>query len=533
MIAGIGNVIRAEACFAAGDSPWRRVGRLEPGEARGIVDAAARIMAATLATGERPRRLCGRAPVPAAATGSGPARAAPPASPTGTRAVSDDSRIDPTLAVLMNRMLIRTITICLVAFVVMTAGAAAAPSPRFRPAVQISTPLPHPYYSDPGIALRDGKRVAVWTKIRFGTRSWVQAAALDGNGDPGPVSSVEATTDSGYDDDPAVALSGAGAAAIVWQGEGSSVVGPSDARLAVLGADDVLGPAQTLGQGADPVVGYPSTGDGLLAWSGVGGMSIAPVDPLGSVGGATTIPLEGGASRAFDPTIELGPGGAGVYWSAGPSVFEARVSELGEPESVREVLPPNETGYRDLSVSGDLLVALRDRGRPIDLVCVPLGGGIPVTIDSGSAASTSPIRFGSLDVDAAGTHGLIGWVRRQQSGRRVAKVATVDDRCRASRTTSLPSPGRRANDVQVSHDGRSPLALVAGGGGLESVGLSRSGEVRGSRRIANTKPFSKKAESRTPVTQLELVTEPGTRPTAVWAQSHRGPGQTIAASIAR
>ncbi|GIK76442.1 MAG: hypothetical protein BroJett022_01320 [Actinomycetes bacterium] len=51
MIAGIGNVIRAEACFAAGDSPWRRVGRLEPGEARGIVDAAARIMAATLATG--------------------------------------------------------------------------------------------------------------------------------------------------------------------------------------------------------------------------------------------------------------------------------------------------------------------------------------------------------------------------------------------------------------------------------------------------------------------------------------------------
>lgn len=428
-------------------------------------------------------------------------------------------------------MLSRTITICLVAFVIMAAGAEAAPSPKFKPALQISTPLPHPFYSDPDIALRDGKRVAVWTKTRFGTRSWVQAAELDATGDPGPVTSIEATTDSGYDNDPIAALSSAGTAAVVWQGSGLTL--PA-ARLSVFDVDMVPAAVQSLGEGYDPVVRYPSTGDGLLAWSGAGGMSIAPIDPLGSLGSTTTIPLEGGATRAFDPTIELDPDRAGVYWSAGPSVFEARVNDLGDPESVRRVLPPNELGYRDLTVSGDLLVALRDRGRPTDLICVPLAGGSPVTIDSGSAKNTSPIRVGSADVDAAGTHGLVGWVRhRRKSGKRVAKVATVDHHCRVSRTVSLPSPGRRANDIQVGHDGRSPLALVAGGGGLESVGISRSGEVRDSRRIAKTKPLSKKSESRTPVTQLELVTASGTRPTAVWAQSHRGPGQTIAASIAR
>ncbi|HET6830190.1 MAG TPA: DNA-formamidopyrimidine glycosylase family protein [Solirubrobacterales bacterium] len=64
LIAGIGNVIRVEACFLPGVSPWRRVAELEPEEARAIVDAAARVMSATLATGNRPKQLYGRAPRP-------------------------------------------------------------------------------------------------------------------------------------------------------------------------------------------------------------------------------------------------------------------------------------------------------------------------------------------------------------------------------------------------------------------------------------------------------------------------------------
>jgi endonuclease-8 len=64
LIAGLGNVIRVEACFAAAVSPWRRIADLEPEEARAIVDSAAAVMAATLAQGRRPKRLYGRAPRP-------------------------------------------------------------------------------------------------------------------------------------------------------------------------------------------------------------------------------------------------------------------------------------------------------------------------------------------------------------------------------------------------------------------------------------------------------------------------------------
>jgi endonuclease-8 len=64
LIAGIGNVIRVEACFLSAVSPWRRVGDLEAGEARAIVDAAAAVMARSLAEGRRPKQLYGRAPRP-------------------------------------------------------------------------------------------------------------------------------------------------------------------------------------------------------------------------------------------------------------------------------------------------------------------------------------------------------------------------------------------------------------------------------------------------------------------------------------
>jgi len=159
---------------------------------------------------------------------------------------------------------------------------------------------------------------------------------------------------------------------------------------------------------------------------------------------------------------------------------------------------------------------------------VPLSGGEPRTIDSGS------LRIDSIDVDVADRHRLIGWARSTgRRGTREARAATVDRRCRVSRTVTLPAPGRRAYAVRVGHDGRSPLALVAGGGGLEAVGLSRAGRARGSERVRRTGPFSKKLGQRTPVTGLQLLTGPGSRPTAVWTQSHRGPGETVAASVAR
>lgn len=61
LIAGIGNVIRIEACFLAGVSPWRRIGDVGAGEARKIVDAAGWVMTASLQRGSRPKRIYGRA----------------------------------------------------------------------------------------------------------------------------------------------------------------------------------------------------------------------------------------------------------------------------------------------------------------------------------------------------------------------------------------------------------------------------------------------------------------------------------------
>ena len=60
LIAGIGNVIRIEACFLPEVSPWRRIADLEPADARGIVDAATQVMATTVAKGRRPKQIYGR-----------------------------------------------------------------------------------------------------------------------------------------------------------------------------------------------------------------------------------------------------------------------------------------------------------------------------------------------------------------------------------------------------------------------------------------------------------------------------------------
>lgn len=430
-------------------------------------------------------------------------------------------------------MLTRSIALCVVVLVAAAAPAHAADRPEFGPAVEISPPLPHPYYTDPDVALRDDGAVAVWSRGRFGKRSWVQAAKIGESGQPGPVTSITASTNSGWDNDPTLALSSEGKAAVAWEWSGH--FGTPSARLSIL--DDALatGPALWLGEGYDPVVRYRPAGGGLVAWSGDGEVMVAPVDPAGSVGAIREIPLSEGDTRAFDPSIEFTPEGAKIYWTSRAGVTEARVNGLGEPESVTTLLPPPDPDYafRDMTVSGRLLAVLQRRSRRMDLMCVPLAGGSPVSIDSGRARNTEPIRIGSVDVDAAGSHGMIGWVRHRGDGSWVAKAASVDETCRVWRSVSLPSPGRRAYDTQVGHSGGVPLALVAGGGGLESVRLTRAGKVHGGSRIGGTRPLSKKIESRTPVTGLELATEPGGSPTAVWTQTHRGPGATIAATVAR
>ena len=69
MIAGVGNVIRIEACFIAAVSPWRPVGELTTEEAAAIVAANSWVMETSLATGRRPKQIYGRARRPCARCG--------------------------------------------------------------------------------------------------------------------------------------------------------------------------------------------------------------------------------------------------------------------------------------------------------------------------------------------------------------------------------------------------------------------------------------------------------------------------------
>lgn len=60
LIAGVGNVIRIEACFLPGISPWRAVGDLTEEEARKIVDATSWVMETSMKRGSRPKQIYGR-----------------------------------------------------------------------------------------------------------------------------------------------------------------------------------------------------------------------------------------------------------------------------------------------------------------------------------------------------------------------------------------------------------------------------------------------------------------------------------------
>jgi endonuclease-8 len=65
-VAGIGNVWKAEACFAAGIDPWRRTDQITDAEALALVDAARPLMQVAVEEGHhrRPRAVYGRAETP-------------------------------------------------------------------------------------------------------------------------------------------------------------------------------------------------------------------------------------------------------------------------------------------------------------------------------------------------------------------------------------------------------------------------------------------------------------------------------------
>jgi endonuclease-8 len=51
LIAGIGNIFKSEACFAAGADPWRRIVELSDVELRQVLEAARRLMQESVASG--------------------------------------------------------------------------------------------------------------------------------------------------------------------------------------------------------------------------------------------------------------------------------------------------------------------------------------------------------------------------------------------------------------------------------------------------------------------------------------------------
>lgn len=56
LIAGIGNIFKSEACFAAGVDPWRAVGELSEAELAAVLGAAREEMLEAVASGRHPHR---------------------------------------------------------------------------------------------------------------------------------------------------------------------------------------------------------------------------------------------------------------------------------------------------------------------------------------------------------------------------------------------------------------------------------------------------------------------------------------------
>ncbi|MGN6217525.1 MAG: Fpg/Nei family DNA glycosylase [Solirubrobacterales bacterium] len=57
VVAGIGNIFKSEACFAARVDPWRPVGDLSEEELRSVLDAARELMREAVASGRHPHRV--------------------------------------------------------------------------------------------------------------------------------------------------------------------------------------------------------------------------------------------------------------------------------------------------------------------------------------------------------------------------------------------------------------------------------------------------------------------------------------------
>lgn len=57
LVAGIGNIFKSEACFAARLDPWRLIGDLSDEELRTVLDAARSLMLEAVASGRHPHRV--------------------------------------------------------------------------------------------------------------------------------------------------------------------------------------------------------------------------------------------------------------------------------------------------------------------------------------------------------------------------------------------------------------------------------------------------------------------------------------------
>jgi endonuclease-8 len=57
LVAGIGNIFKSEACFAAGIDPWRPLGELSDEELRSILAAARDLMLEAVRSGRHPHRV--------------------------------------------------------------------------------------------------------------------------------------------------------------------------------------------------------------------------------------------------------------------------------------------------------------------------------------------------------------------------------------------------------------------------------------------------------------------------------------------
>lgn len=70
LIAGIGNIFKSEACFAAKVRPWCKVGELQDGEVKRVLEAGRRLMQESVEKGRPSRAVYRRAGQPCPACGT-------------------------------------------------------------------------------------------------------------------------------------------------------------------------------------------------------------------------------------------------------------------------------------------------------------------------------------------------------------------------------------------------------------------------------------------------------------------------------